>query len=185
MKNLIYILVVAVCMASCSNMADQTAKKTEAANKERMQQFFDKVINAHNADMVDSFCTADFVNHNPDPGHSGQGIDDLKANFKEFFAGFPDIKMTPDFMIAEGDKVSAHMTMTGTNTGSMGPNMPATGKSINVEAIDVVKFKDGKATERWGFGDVMKMMTQLGMMPPPGAPPTAPSEPMKMEEKKK
>ena len=170
MKNLIYTLAIAVCFASCSNMADQTGNTKEAAAKERMQQFFDKVINAHNVDMVDSFCTADFVNHNPDPGHSGQGIDDLKATFREFFAGFPDVKMTPDFMIAEGDMVMAHMTMTGTNTGAMG-NMPPTGKAFSIEAIDVIKITGDKASERWGFGDVMKMMTQLGMMPEPGAMP--------------
>src|SRR3954468_10192857 len=118
MKNLIYILVIAVCFASCNNMADQTAKNNESANKERMKQFYEQVVNAHNADMVDSFCTADFVDHNPDMGRTGKGIDDLKASFKDFFAGFPDVHMTPDFMVAEGDKVVAHITVTGTNTGS-------------------------------------------------------------------
>ena len=180
MKNLIYILVISVFAAGCSNMADQAADKKEAANKDRVAQFYEQVINAHNVDMIDSFCTAEFVDHNPDMNHSGKGLEDLKASFREFIAGFPDIKMTPDFMIAEGDKVAVHITMTGTNSGAMG-NMPATGKSFSVEAIDIIQIKDGKATDRWGFGDAMKMMTQLGMMPPP--PP--PSEPMKMEEKKK
>ena len=185
MKNLIYILIIAVSIASCNNMADQSAKKSETANKDRVAQFYEKVVNAHNVDMIDSFCTADFVNHNPSMNHAGKGSDDLKAEFKEFFAGFPDIKMTPDFMFAEGDKVAVHYIMTGTNSGSMGPNMPATGKTINIEGIDLLQIKDGKATDRWGFGDDMKMMTQLGMMPPPGAPPAPPAEPMKMEEKKK
>src|SRR5258706_2250083 len=183
MKNLIYILAIAVVVASC-NMADKTASTKATAEKERMQQFYDKVINAHNADMVDSFCTADFVDHNPDQGHTGKGIDDMKATFKDFFAAFPDVRMTSDFMIAEGDMVMAHVTMTGTNTGAMG-KMPATNKPFSVEGIDVIKIKDGKASERWGFFDSMKMMTQLAMMPEPGAPPAPPAEPMKMEKKKK
>ena len=183
MKNLIYILVIAVGFASC-NMADQANTKDTKA-KERVAQFYEQVVNAHNVDMIDSFCTADFVDHNPDMNHSGKGIDDLKATFKEFFAAFPDIKMTPDFMVAEGDKVTVHLTMTGTNSGAMGPNMPATGKSFNVEAIDIIQVKGDKASDRWGFGDSMKMMTQLGMMPPPPDAPAPPSEPMRMEEKKK
>jgi steroid delta-isomerase-like uncharacterized protein len=170
MKNLIYILVIAVCFASCNNMADQTAKNNESANKERMKQFYEQVVNAHNADMVDSFCTADFIDHNPDMGRTGKGIDDLKASFKDFFAGFPDVHMTPDFMVAEGDKVVAHITVTGTNTGSMG-NMPPTNKQVSIEGIDVIAIKDGKASERWGFFDNMKMMMQLGLMPEPGAMP--------------
>jgi steroid delta-isomerase-like uncharacterized protein len=184
MKNLIYILIVALGFASCNNMSDMGANSKETATKERMKQFYEQVINAHNPDMVDSFCTADFVDHNPDMGHSGKGLDDLKASFKEFFAAFPDVHMTSDLMIAEGDHVASHITMTGTNSGAMG-NMPATNKSVNIEGIDIIAIKDGKATERWGFFDNMKMMTQMGMMPPPGAPPAAPAEPMKMDEKKK
>jgi steroid delta-isomerase-like uncharacterized protein len=185
MKNLIYILIIAVFAAGCGNMANQGVAKNESANKDRVAQFYEKVVNAHNVDMIDSFCTADFVDHNPDMGHSGKGTDDLKASFKEFFAAFPDVHMTANFMVAEGDKVVSHLTITGTNTGAMG-NMPATGKSMNVDGIDIVGgIKDGKASERWGFFDNMKMMMQMGMMPPAGAPPTAPSEPMKMEEKKK
>src|SRR5437868_2324980 len=185
MKNLIYILIIAVCVASCSNMADKTAETKTSAAKERVAQFYEKVVNAHNVDMIDSFCTADFVDHNPDMGHSGKGTDDLKASFREFFAAYPDVHMTPSFMVAEGDKVVSYLTITGTNTGAMG-NMPATGKSMNVDGIDIVGgIKDGKASERWGFFDTMKMMSQMGMMPPPGAPPAPAAEPMKMDEKKK
>lgn len=181
MKNLIYIFAIIIFAASCSP-ANHAPDKKEAEAKERMNQFFEQVVNAHNVDMIDSFCTTDFINHNPDPGHSGQGIDDLKATFREFFAGFPDVRMTPNFMIAEGDKVMAHITMTGTNTGAMG-NMPPTGKSFSIEGIDIITIKDGKAAERWGFFDNMKMMTQLGMMPEPGAMPD--SAMMKMEGEKK
>jgi len=185
MKNLIYILIVALGFASCNSMPNQAANNSGTANKERVKQFYDQVINAHNPDMVDSFCTADFVDHNPDMGHSGKGTDDLKASFKEFFAAYPDVHMTTNFMVAEGDKVVSHITITGTNSGPMG-NMPATGKSMNVDGIDIVGgIKDGKASERWGLFDAMKMMTQMGMMPPPGAPPAPPAEPMKTDEKKK
>ena len=48
--------------------------------------------------------------------------------------------------------------------------MPATNKKIDVEGVDIIRFKNGKAVEHWGVYDNMKMMQQLGMMPPPPLP---------------
>lgn len=169
MKKLIYI-VAAVMFASCNAPKNNEMNTKADAQKAGVQRFYDEVLNAHNVAMVDSFCMPDFVDHNPDQGHSGKGIDDLKAGFTEFFTAYPDIHVTTNFMMADGDKVMAYVTMTGTNSGSMG-NMPATNKQVNIDGIDVISLKDGKATERWGFFDNMKMMQQLGMMPTPGAMP--------------
>lgn len=170
MKKLIYVFAIAVMAESCK-MPDNNADSPKAeANKARMQKFYDEVINAHSIAAADSFCTADFVDHNPDQGHSGKGIDDLKASFKDFMTGFPDVHEATNFMIAKGDTVMAYITMTGTNSGPMG-GMAATNKQMNIEGIDIIVLKDGKAAERWGVFDNMKMMAQLGMMPPPGAAP--------------
>jgi predicted ester cyclase len=50
--------------------------------------------------------------------------------------------------------------------------MPASGRSIDVQLIDIIRFgDDGLAREHWGVFDQMKMMQQLGAVPPPGAPP--------------
>jgi steroid delta-isomerase-like uncharacterized protein len=169
MKKLIYIVVIAVMAASC-NMPNNTGSMKAEANKAKTQRFYDEVINAHNVAAIDSFCSADFVDHNPDQGHTGKGIEELRSTFKEFFASFPDVHMTTNFMIAQGDTVMAYITMTGTNSGAMG-NMPATNKQVSIDGIDVIAIKDGKAVERWGMFDNMKMMGELGMMPPPGAAP--------------
>jgi steroid delta-isomerase-like uncharacterized protein len=166
MKNFACVLFIAAILYSCNNTTTMGSMNTDA-NKARIQSFYDQVINAHNPAMVDSFCTADFVDHNPDPGKSGKGIDDLKASFKDFFTGYPDIHEKTNFMIAEGDTVMAHVTLTGTNSGAFG-NTPATNKQIDIDGIDVIVLKDGKATERWGFFDNTKMMQQLGMMPAMG-----------------
>lgn len=168
MKNLLYFLFMLVMFASC-NSSQTSGDSRGSANKARMQQFYDQVINAHNIDMIDSFCVADFVDHNPDPGFSGMGTTDLKAQFKGFFEAFPDIHLTTNFMLAEGDTVMAHVTLTGTNAGPMGNGMAATNKKISVSGIDVVSVKDGKAVERWGFFDTQKMMADLGMGGPPPA----------------
>jgi steroid delta-isomerase-like uncharacterized protein len=158
----------AVIFFSCNSSAYHTMSDQSAANKAKTQQFYNEVINAHNTSTIDSFCTADFVDHNPDEGHSGKGIDDLKAQFTAMFAAIPDVKVNTDFMVAKGDTVVSHVTMTGTNTGAMG-SMPATNKSFSISGIDIIVIKDGKATERWGEFDRMAMASQLGMMSPADA----------------
>ncbi len=175
MKKLLSIIAVAAIAVSCNAPTNTSNTNNMAdANKAKVQRFYDEVINAHNPAMVDSFCQADFLDHNPDQGHSGKGIEDLKAQFKEFFAAFPDIHVKTNFMVAEGDKVVGHVTMSGTNSGAMG-GMPATNKKIEIDGIDIIQIKDGKANERWGVFDTMKMMSQLGM-PGPGAPPAGPEK---------
>jgi steroid delta-isomerase-like uncharacterized protein len=169
MKNLLYIFVIAIIAASC-NTTNNSGSMNADASKAKVQDFYDQVINAHNVAMIDSFCSADFVDHNPDPGRSGKGSDDLKASFKDFFTAYPDIHVKTNFMIVSGDTVMAHVTMTGTNSGAMG-GMPATNKQVNIDGIDVIVIKDGKAAERWGFFDTMKMMQELGMMPAQGSMP--------------
>jgi predicted ester cyclase len=57
--------------------------------------------------------------------------------------------------------------MTGTNSGPMG-GMPASNKPVSVDGIDIIVVKDGKAVERWGIFDNMKMMQDMGMMPQQG-----------------
>ena len=163
-------------MTSCMNNNSGNDKTT--ATKAKVQRFYDEVINAHNPAMVDSFCTADFTNHNASPGHAGKGAEDLKAEFKDFFTMFPDVHMNVNGMATSGDTVMVWITMSGTNSGA-GQGMPATNKPFNVMATDVLVMKDGKASDRWGYNEEMKMMAQLGLMPTPGAPPSAPDASVK------
>jgi steroid delta-isomerase-like uncharacterized protein len=164
MKKILFLVMLAAIIYSCNNSANNSMSDQTAANKAKAQRFYDEVINGHNAALADSFCTKDFTDHNPSRGHSGKGIDDLRAQFTEMFAAIPDAKISPDFMIATGDTVVAYVTMTGTNSGAMG-NMPASNKSFKVNGIDIIVIKEGKATDRWGLFDDMSMMAQLGMIP--------------------
>ncbi len=153
--------------------AVDSAKMTTEANKAKVKDFYENVINKHNADVLDQYCTANFVDHNPDPGMDGNGLENNKKNFKAWFASMPDAHITVDNVIADGDLVVSMMHWGGTMKGDMG-GMKATGKTANnIPGVDIVKFKDGKAVERWGYFDQMAMMQQLAMMPPPppGAPP--------------
>jgi len=176
MKKLLILICIAGLFAACSNknneannsnnMANANTNDMNAKNEARVKEFYDKVFNAHNPEVIDQFCTTDFVDHQPAPNHSGKGVDDLKADFKEWFAMVPDVQMTPEEITSKDNKVMVKFRMKGTNTGPMGPNMPATGKSFDVEGMEMIAFNsEGKATDRWGYFEEQKWMQQLGMMP--------------------
>lgn len=43
--------------------------------------------------------------------------------------------------------------------------IPATGKKIDVDGVDIARFRDGKAVEHWAYYDELGMMRQLGVIP--------------------
>ena len=122
------------------------------------------LINAGDIDGFGELLAEDVVEHEEFPG-----IPPTKEGILQFFrmyrAAFPDLRMEPEDIIASGDKVVARVRATGTNDGEF-MGMPATGRSIDVDLIDIVRFgDDGLAREHWGVLDSMTMMQQLGLVP--------------------
>ncbi|HYA44622.1 MAG TPA: ester cyclase, partial [Acidimicrobiales bacterium] len=97
------------------------------------------------------------------------GLEPTKEGTKQLFrlmmAGFPDLRFDVEDVIENGDKVVARARVTGTNKGEF-MGMPASGKSIDVQAIDIVRFgDDGLVHEHWGVMDLMALMQQIGAVP--------------------
>ena len=106
----------------------------------------------------------DFVEHEETPGLSPTK-DGVMEFFRAYKAGFPDLRFDLQDMLASGDKVVGRVRITGTHQGEF-MGMPPTGRSIDVQAIDILRFSDdGLAREHWGVFDAMMMMQQLGAMP--------------------
>ena len=125
-----------------------------------------ELINAGDIDGFGELLADDFVEHEETPG-----IAPTKAGVLEFFriyrAAFPDLRFEPEDYIASGDKVVVRLRATGTNSGDF-MGMPATGKRMSIDLIDIVRFEDdGLGHEHWGVADVMGMMQQLGVVPMP------------------
>ena len=130
------------------------------------RRFYD-LINAGDVEGFGELMADEFVEHEETPGlaPTKEGV---KEFFRMFMAAVPDLRMIPEDVLPSGDKIVARIRVTGTHHGEF-MGMPATGKSIDVQAIDIVRFDDdGLASEHWGVFDVMGMMEQLGVVP--GAP---------------
>ncbi len=122
------------------------------------------LINAHDIDAFGEFLADDFVEHEelPAGGPTRDGVMDF---FRMQIAAFPDLAMTVEDVVDGGDKLVARVRFTGTQEGEF-MGMPATGRTVNVNVIDIMRFADdGLVHEHWGVFDAMAMMQQLGALP--------------------
>jgi steroid delta-isomerase-like uncharacterized protein len=140
------------------------------ANKAAMLKVYE-IMNSGNTQNLDQYIAGDFVEHQIIPGFPA-GLEGLRQLITTMRAAFPDLQVKVDDTIASGDRVVCRTTMTGTQKGAwMGA--PPSGKSFSMQAIDIVRFQNGKGVEHWGNEDDLGMMQQLGMNPADmaGAPP--------------
>ena len=125
-----------------------------------------ELITAGDIDGFGDLLADDFVENEEMPGlePSKEGVKQL---FHMYRAAFPDLRMDVEDLLVSGDKAVARVRATGTHqTEFMG--MPATGKSVDVQLIDITRFgDDGLAHEHWGVFDALAMMQQLGAIPGP------------------
>ncbi len=89
------------------------------------------------------------------------GLEGAQAVHQTTLLGMPDYHTHIEELIAEGDKVVARVTITGTHTGNFW-GLPPTGRRVNLSAIYIVRIADDKIVEHWGEEDGMKVYRQLG-----------------------
>ena len=136
-----------------------------AQNKETLRQFYEEVINKHDPGAIEQFLDADFVDHTPPPDIA-PGVEGVKQMFTMLFAAFPDMELSVEDMVAEGDKVASRVKVSSTHQGDF-MGIAATGKPVMITGIEIARFKAGKIVERWGNFDDLGLMQQLGAIASP------------------
>jgi len=86
--------------------------------------------------------------------------------FATLHRAYPDLQLTIEDLIAEGDKVVSRNSVRGTHRGEY-LGIPPTGKSVTYNEIFVFRFVDGQIAETWGVADVWSQMRQLGAVEAP------------------
>jgi steroid delta-isomerase-like uncharacterized protein len=135
-------------------------------NKALFRRFAEQLATQGNLSVIDELVAPDFVEHEQLPPGVPASREGVKQLFSLLGSGFPDLQITFHDMIAEGDKVVAIMTWSGTHKGEF-MGIPATGKRVSFQVIDAVRIADGKLVEHWGQMDMMAMMQQVGAIPAP------------------
>lgn len=151
-------------------------------NKRLVKDFFEQVWNNKNLDLIDEVYSPDFALHalwqNTSAGGAieAHGIEPAKKVIGGWLAGFPDMTVTVDDQVAEGDRVGSRHTSTGTHTEAF-MGMPATGKKATITGMTITRIENGKMVEAWTAWDALGMFEQLGLVPGAAQKPAAAGAP--------
>ena len=135
-------------------------------NKAIVRRFFE-VFQTGDLSTLDEVLASNFVDHNPFPDQQPG-----PAGMKELIGGMratfppppPDMNVTVDDMIGDGDKVVTRWTGSGTHQGDF-MGVPASGNKVTVTGIGIDRIEGGQVVEHWEQFDAMGMMQQMGAIP--------------------
>ena len=136
------------------------------ANKAIVQRFLDEVVSRGKLDVLDQVMAKDLKWHGGSFGELTT-LDQFRQMMPAFFTAFPDMKVTTEEILADGDKVVVRHHWTGTNKGAFF-GMPPTGKKVRVTGMNVYRVGAGKIQEEWWGEDIYGLMQQLGVVKAPG-----------------
>ena len=165
LRNFLPITAVLVLFSACGggiSPEQQAQMDKEAANKAAFENI-GTAWNTGDEKLLADNIADNFVNNNPDPMIQSTGKQQFIDAMKTYRASSPDMSAEGKVMLVDGDWVAGVAMIKGTNTGDMGPGMPATGKAWEATGIDVMRFENGKAVELWTLFDAMKMMSDMGI----------------------
>ena len=110
-------------------------------NKALVRHFFEEVLNQGKLALIDELHVPDFVYHNA--SRTIHGLESFKQYLSMLLTAFPDLHVTIEDMIGEGDRVVVRFTFRGTHQGDL-RGIPPTGKQVAVRGIDILCAANGK-----------------------------------------
>ena len=133
-------------------------------NKDVASRWYEEVFNTGNVELINELFATNFVER--DPSNPVPGLEGVRQLVMMYRSGFPDLHITIEDWVVEGDKVAARFTARGTHKGPL-MGVPPTGKQTTITGIDILRFENGKIAEHWGNQDLLGMLQQLGAIPAP------------------
>lgn len=133
--------------------------------KAAIRLIFDQAYNNGSLDAFDEIYSADSVRHRP-PLPDIIGLEAYKESIARLRATYPDLHLTIQEILVDGDSNAVRWTMHGTHTGIGGP-FPPTGREVEFTGITISHMVDGKTIENWANIDNLGVLQQLGVIPAP------------------
>ena len=140
-------------------------------NVARFRELIEVGFSKGDTSVVDKLMAPGCLEHQRGNGDGSEGAKEVIRTLHRWMS---DFSLTIEDLVADGDMVWSRNRARGVNTGAVMGQAP-TGRSVEIDVIDIVRFEDGKIVEHWGIADQLGMMLQLGLVPGRG-PARAPSE---------
>jgi predicted ester cyclase len=132
----------------------------EEENKAALFHFYE-LFNQKKFDKCNELVAPDFISHRTTGDISRE---DLISGSEMLVTAFPDLTITIERIVAEGDMIAYREICWGTHKGEFMGIAP-TGKKIEMINTSILKMIDGKWAEAWPTLDHMRFMQQLGAIP--------------------
>lgn len=114
-----------------------------------------EVWNSGDVDRLDPYLAPNVIHHDPYDPNGALGLAGMKKTIKRNRDLTPDLNITIDDQIAEGNKVATRWTATVTQSG----------KKVSLKGITIDRFENGKIVEAWRNIDMLSMLQQTGSIP--------------------
>jgi steroid delta-isomerase-like uncharacterized protein len=131
-------------------------------NKANDRRFVEEVWSQGNMAAVDEVLADNYILH--DPSSTIHGAEGFKQFVSMFRTAFPDLQMTIEDQITDGEKLVRRFKVRGTHKGAL-QGIPPTGKQVTVTGILISHYGNGKLEEDWSNFDALGMLQQLGVIP--------------------
>jgi len=133
-------------------------------NADGSRRIVEEIFGGGNYELAHELIGADALGHDPAQPQPTRGPDGLIANARGYRDAFPDLTLTVNQQIADGEYVATRWTATGTHKGDLFGIAP-TGKQSTVTGITIDHWVDGKVAEAWVNWDTLGLLQQIGAMP--------------------
>ena len=133
-------------------------------NKFVIRRSFDELWNKRNLSVADELFNPYYAHHDPSTSDVGRGPESEKNRATLYRTAFPDLRLTIEDIIAEGETVMARWSCRGTHKGDLSGIAP-TGKQVTISGESIARFTGGKMAEGWVNWDALGLMQQLGVVP--------------------
>ena len=137
--------------------------KMEYSNKEIAKRFIEEIVNTGNTNNISEFIDPKYIDHN-DKEHNVTGIEGAKAHIIAVRGTYPDLKVSIEQQICEGDTVVSHIIGRATHSGEW-LGMKPTNKQITIHGVNIDKFKNNKIIEHWGMANSLEALLEIGAFP--------------------
>jgi steroid delta-isomerase-like uncharacterized protein len=142
---------------------------TSEENKAIVRKAYEEAWNKKNVDALDELLPVEYDLHRDTGERSGREV--IKDVIRGYHAAFPDLHVTIERLVAEGEWVVMRGVWSGTHLGTMqtvyGP-MEATGREMKWDGTHLFRIADGRIAEAFYQTDWLTFYQQLGAIPKPG-----------------
>jgi len=133
-------------------------------NKTAVRRLFDELWNKGNLPVADELIAPTYTPHDTSTPDVGRGPEGEKKRVTHYRTAFPDMRLTIEDIIAEGETVIARWSCRGQHKGELNGIAP-TGKQVAMTGVSIMRFAGGKMVEGHVNWDALGLMQQLGVVP--------------------